>query len=108
MSRRLNEEEIARLKKEHIRLLNEYDRQDQARKDTAASYREILKDLRTNEAEVRHMLETGHAVPEQMSLIPLDDPDDDTTITFETPDGKSVTTTPGRLNHLADNIHKIK
>ena len=98
MSRRLNEEEIERLKKEHIRILNEIDRQAQARKDTLASYRELLKDLRTNEAEVRHMLETGYAVPEQMSLIPLDDPDDDTTITIETPDGKSVTTTPGQLS----------
>ncbi len=70
MARKLTEDEIRLAKLEHIRILNEIDRQVDAKKATAASYIEIIKDLRTNEFEVRQMLHTGEAVPEQLCLIP--------------------------------------
>lgn len=107
MARKLTTEEIERLKNEHIRILNEIDRQDQARKDTAASYREIIKDLRGNESEVRHMLETGYAVPEQLSLIPPNDPDDQ----FKQVNASELVDDPrtdAYRKHMADNIHKLK
>lgn len=70
MARKLTQDEIARAKEEHIRILNEIDRQEQARKDTNATFKAMIKDLRMNESEIRFILQTGQAVPEQLSLIP--------------------------------------
>lgn len=71
MARKLNDEEIAAAKVEHIRLLDEIDRQVEAKKDTVASYREMLKELRAKEADVRIMIKTGEGIPEQLALLPV-------------------------------------
>lgn len=70
MARKLKPEEIEKAKIEHIRLLDEIDRQLTAKKDTIASYREIIKELRQKEADVRIMIKTGEGIPEQLVLIP--------------------------------------
>jgi hypothetical protein len=71
MARKLNDEEIAAAKVEHIRLLDEIDRQVDAKKDTVKSCNEIIKELRTKEADVRIMVKTGEGIPEQLVLLPI-------------------------------------
>ena len=72
MAHKLNNDEMAAAREEHFRVLDEIDRQVQAKKDTNASYNEIIGDLRTKEKEIRTVIKTGEAVPEQLALIPKD------------------------------------
>ena len=73
MARKLNPEEIEKAKIEHIRLLDEIDRQTESKKDTAKSCNDIIKELRQKEADVRMMVKTGEGIPEQLVLLPRND-----------------------------------
>ena len=83
----LNQEQLKKARDRHIKLLNEIDRLKDDKKDYLAGVREALKEYRERERDVRRMIETGFAPPEQLQLIDFDD------ITDEIRDlaGKGVT-----------------
>ena len=66
--RQLTEEEISEHRKEHLEKLTEIDIKIEDKKETAATYNQELKILHERERDLREMLKTGQAQPEQMTV----------------------------------------